>query len=201
MPCVDYLPNELLAPMHWLFQHKVDRRRAAKVEQKNLRRMLRSTRMKSRIYIETSVISYLTSRPSRDLIVAAHQEITREWWAHRRNAFAIAISALVIDEASRGDPEASQQRLNPLNDIESMMIAPEAVTLAEALVSRGALPATARADAVHVALRRICRNLASRLFADVELHAHCQRRNITAGDALPQVNRRFAISDMYRREF
>ena len=66
--------------MHWLFQYKADRRRAAKVEQKNLRRMLRSLRMKSRIYIETSVVSYLTSRPSRDLIVAAHQEITREWW-------------------------------------------------------------------------------------------------------------------------
>lgn len=80
--------------------------------------------MKSRIYIETSVVSYLTSRPSRDLIVAAHQELTREWWAHRRNAFIIAISALVIDEASRGDPEAAQQRLNALTDIESMMITP-----------------------------------------------------------------------------
>jgi hypothetical protein len=86
--------------------------------------------MSPRIYVETSVISYLTSRPSRDLIVAAHQQITREWWAHRREDFTIAVSTLVVEEASRGDPEASQQRLNALVNIESMVITPDAVTLA-----------------------------------------------------------------------
>ena len=140
--------------------------------------MLRSLRMKSRIYIETSVVSYLTSLPSRDLIVAAHQEITREWWAHRRNDFTIAISALVIDEASRGDPDASQQRLTALTDIESMMISPEAVTLAEALVARGALPAKARADALHVALAAIWK-------ADYLLTWNCT--HIANGEALPLI--------------
>jgi hypothetical protein len=135
-------------------------------------------RMKARVYIETSVISYLASRPSRDLIVAAHQEITREWWAGRRDAFTISVSTLVVDEAARGDEQAAQLRLNVLAGITSVVIEPEAVTVAEALVSRGALPAKARADALHVALAAIWK-------ADYLLTWNCT--HIANGETLPLV--------------
>ena len=64
--------------------------------------------MKSRLYLETTIPSYLTSRPSRDLIIAGHQEITREWWEKRRDIFQLYISQLVVDEASSGDPVAAR---------------------------------------------------------------------------------------------
>ncbi len=67
--------------------------------------------MKKKVYIETSVISYLTSRISRDLIVAAHQQLTQEWWDNYRSEFELYISELVFREASAGDKEESSKRL------------------------------------------------------------------------------------------
>ena len=64
-----------------------------------------------RVYLETSVISYLTARPSRNLRVVAHQEIAADWWTRRRLRFNLYVSRLVIDEASAGDAEAAAQRL------------------------------------------------------------------------------------------
>jgi len=63
--------------------------------------------VKQRVYVETSVISYLTSRPARDLVVAAHQELTREWWEQRSGSFELVISELVEQEAGAGDPRAA----------------------------------------------------------------------------------------------
>jgi hypothetical protein len=59
--------------------------------------------MKQKLYIETSFVSYLTARPSRDLIVAGQQQVTREWWENRRSQFEIFISQLVIQEAEDGN--------------------------------------------------------------------------------------------------
>lgn len=59
------------------------------------------------VYVETSIFSYLTARPSRDLLVAAHQQITHHWWDARRMRFEIFISPLVDEEAGRGDPDAA----------------------------------------------------------------------------------------------
>jgi hypothetical protein len=73
--------------------------------------------MKSSLYLKTTIPSYLTSRPSRDLIIAGHQELTREWWAKRRGAFQLYISQLVVDEASAGDPVAARERLKVLQDL------------------------------------------------------------------------------------
>jgi len=70
--------------------------------------------MKPKVYLETTIPSYLTSRPSRDLVTAAHQQITREWWDTRRHDFALFVSQMVIDEASAGDPEAATRRLEVL---------------------------------------------------------------------------------------
>jgi hypothetical protein len=68
--------------------------------------------MRGKIYVETSVISYLTSRLSRDLIVAGHQQITQEWWANQRDKFELFVSQTVLEEIAGGDQEAAQQRLS-----------------------------------------------------------------------------------------
>jgi predicted nucleic acid-binding protein len=60
--------------------------------------------MQPKAYIETSVISYLTARPSRDALASGHQELTRQWWEHRRSRFELYVSELVVQEAGRGDP-------------------------------------------------------------------------------------------------
>lgn len=64
--------------------------------------------MKPTVYIETTIISYLTARPSRDLIVAGHQQITAEWWEDVRPKVDCFVSPFVIQEASRGDSEMAQ---------------------------------------------------------------------------------------------
>ena len=75
-----------------------------------------TTKMKKSIYLETTVVSYYTSKPGRDIIVLAHQEITREWWHKSIKQFEIFISEVVIEEASMGDPEAAKRRLEELRD-------------------------------------------------------------------------------------
>jgi predicted nucleic acid-binding protein len=72
--------------------------------------------MKESIYLDTSVVSYHTSKPSRDIIVLAHQEITRQWWHMAVKRYDVFISEVVIEEASFGDPEAAKRRLEELID-------------------------------------------------------------------------------------
>lgn len=108
--------------------------------------------MTPRVYVETSVISYLTARPSRDLVIAAHQEVTHEWWLNRRAAFALFYSEAVRDEAAMGDPLAAAQRLTLLAELNLLEIAVQAFDLANALVQATALPAKARVDALHIAI-------------------------------------------------
>lgn len=110
--------------------------------------------MKS-VYVETSIISYLTARTSRDLIVTANQESTIEWWdGHRRN-FELYISPLVLVEAGQGDEDAAQRRLKALETLNMLEIVDEASLLAEALLRALALPRKAQDDAVHIALAAV----------------------------------------------
>ena len=67
--------------------------------------------MKPKVYIETTIPSYLTGRPSRDLVIVGHQELTREWWDERRDTFDLYISQFVLDEAGAGDVRMAQKRL------------------------------------------------------------------------------------------
>nr|VFK43512.1 MAG: PIN domain [Candidatus Kentron sp. SD]VFK49518.1 MAG: PIN domain [Candidatus Kentron sp. SD]VFK80777.1 MAG: PIN domain [Candidatus Kentron sp. SD] len=103
------------------------------------------------VYVETSIISYLVARPSRDIIAAGHQQITHEWWATERNDFSLYVSALVLREASGGDPVAASTRLQWLQGIPVVAITPKVEALSEHLILRGALPAKAEADALHIA--------------------------------------------------
>jgi hypothetical protein len=113
--------------------------------------------MMERVYIETTFVSYLTARPSRDLIVAGHQQITHDWWDTRGGDFELCVSQLVLEEAGDGDPQAAQERLDVLATMTTLEIKEEAVELAEELVRSGALPAKTGNDALHIAIAAIHR--------------------------------------------
>ena len=108
--------------------------------------------MKSTVYIETSVISYLTAKPSRDLIVAAHQQITNEWWGNALPNYEAFISPIVLEEISRGDADALQSRLEKVSTFPVLEVLPEARNLADAYFSALEIPEKARADAYHLAI-------------------------------------------------
>lgn len=107
--------------------------------------------MKPKVYIETSIPSYLTAWRSRDLIVAANQKITKEWWDSREQ-FDLYISAFVIQEAGAGNPEAAQKRLEQLDDIPELNITEEVEMFAQVLIQKVPLPEKARIDALHIAV-------------------------------------------------
>ena len=83
--------------------------------------------MAQRVYLETSIVSYLAAHPSRDLVTAARQQLTHEWWARRRRAFEVCISALVVAEAAAGDRDAAERRGQVIRDIPSLSIPDEAI--------------------------------------------------------------------------
>jgi predicted nucleic acid-binding protein len=107
--------------------------------------------MKARVYMETSVIGYLTGRPSRDLVTAAHQQITHDWW-ECRNRFDLFVSQAVLAEAARGDRDAAARRLEVLKEVTVIPVTDEATDLAERLISEQAVADKAAIDAVHVAV-------------------------------------------------
>jgi hypothetical protein len=107
---------------------------------------------KPKVYVETTVISYLTARPSNELVAAAHQEITKEWWATKRESFDVFISELVLQEAGAGDQEASQRRLSVLASIPLLKPDEQTRRLAGLLASSTNIPQKALADLAHVAL-------------------------------------------------
>ena len=108
--------------------------------------------MKSKIYIETTIVSYLTAWPSRDVIVAAHQQITDEWWRTKRQFFELFASQLVLREAQAGNEDMAQRRLGALEEVRLLEVTEEALALAEDLLSKGSLPRKAEEDAVHIAV-------------------------------------------------
>lgn len=107
--------------------------------------------MKARVYLETTIVSYLTALPSRDIVQAAHQQITREWW-ERRDRFELFASQAVLAEAGRGDKDAAQRRLAALDGIPILATSAAAAELAEQFIEHKAIPRKAAVDALHVAL-------------------------------------------------
>ena len=108
--------------------------------------------MKPRVYVETTVLGYLTSWPSGDLVVAGRQKITRDWWRYALGAFDLVVSELVRREASAGDPQAIRDRLEALADLPVLPVSQRAKDFARALVAGGAVPATEQEDAIHIAV-------------------------------------------------
>ena len=107
--------------------------------------------MKPTVYVETSVISYLTSKPSRDLVVAAHQELTREWWSVARDSYDLAISDVVIEEISRGDKDAVARRLAVVEGLLVLGHDASVGTFALEYQQMLSLPEEAEADLYHIA--------------------------------------------------
>jgi len=111
--------------------------------------------MKPRVYIETSVISYLTARPSNDFRAMSNQNVTLEWWELERPKFELVISEFVIAEASLGHPEAAQRRLAAMLGLVELQATQAVKALGRELVTRNALPAVAEIDALHVAIAAV----------------------------------------------
>ena len=111
--------------------------------------------MKLRAYIETSVISYLTARPSRDATVFAHQMLTQQWWNEGRGAYELYISEYVRLEAAQGDTDAAGLRLAALEGLPEIATNADTEVLAGELIKRGALPTNSRLDALHLAVSAV----------------------------------------------
>lgn len=103
-------------------------------------------------YLETTVVSYLTAHPSRDVVIAGHQQVTRNWWATAAERFERVASQLVVDEANAGDPSAASRRVAVLESVQLLEATDEALALAQELVRAAAIPATSPEDAAHIAI-------------------------------------------------
>jgi hypothetical protein len=144
------------------------------------------------VYIKTTIVSYLVANPSRDPILAAHQQLTRQWWQDQRPAYHCLVSGETLTEAARGDAEQAHLRLGALHGLPVLPITAEVETLADAVLQSGSLPPAARSDAIHVAAATLagvdflltwnCRHLANP-------HLQKQLRELMAkrGLTLPEI--------------
>ena len=110
--------------------------------------------MKS-VYIESSVISYITARPSRDLVTSARQAITIEWWETYRDLFDVFISELVLEEIGTGDLQAASNRLAIVENIPVLVATDSAKELAKALIVENAISASSAEDALHISIAAV----------------------------------------------
>jgi predicted nucleic acid-binding protein len=110
---------------------------------------------KRSVYIETSYVSVLTARPSRDLLAAANQAVSAEWWDKRRSEFELLVSELVVAEAEQGNADAARRRLDLIAELPSLEVDAAAADLQAALIAGGALPQGADVDAFHVAVAAV----------------------------------------------
>ena len=107
------------------------------------------------VYVETSIISYLASKPSRDIITAARQTITHDWWANESHKYELFVSTIVIDEISMGDPAVAASRLHYISNIAQLIVSPEAKLLVDELITAGAIPLRYIDDAFHIAIAAV----------------------------------------------
>jgi hypothetical protein len=107
--------------------------------------------MKEIAYIETTIVSYLVARPSSDLVLSAHQQVTREWWGNERMNYHCIASEEVVREAMLGDTGMAQARIKVLEEVQIVGITAEVEAMAATFMATGALPPTMRPDATHLA--------------------------------------------------
>lgn len=108
-----------------------------------------------RVYIETSIVSYLTARPSNDLRLMANQNSTRDWWENHRRLYECVISEFVTEEAAQGHPDAASRRMAAIADLPVLADTDEVFKLGLQLIEAHALPKKAQIDAYHVAIAAI----------------------------------------------
>jgi hypothetical protein len=111
--------------------------------------------MTKRVYIETTIPSYLAAWPSRDIIQAARQQITHDWWNSERRNFELCISQIVLDEAGAGDPDAAGRRMPFLEGISLLDLTGAVNDVTKAIMTSGLLPQKATRDAAHIAVSSV----------------------------------------------
>ncbi len=131
---------------------------------------------KPRVYVETSIVSYLTARPARDIVIAGRQQSTRDWWVTASSRFELVISQLVREEAGVG-ADAATARLAAFAPLARLAFPREALALAQRLVDAGAVPRRAAPDAAHVAIAAV---------QNVEFLATWNLRHIANATARPE---------------
>lgn len=113
--------------------------------------------MSETVYIETSILGYLTARSTKNLILAANVEITKDWWESRRSAFTLYISQIVLDEVAQGDTEIAVKRLEILNGLPLVELNQSVRDLSAQFLAQSNLPPKASDDAVHIAAATVHR--------------------------------------------
>jgi hypothetical protein len=108
-----------------------------------------------RIYIESTIPSYVVARPARDLLQAARQQLTRDWWDFQREKHELYTSQVVLDEISSGEAAMARQRIELMAEITLLDLTDEANALTQRILGSGLLPATADRDAAHIALATV----------------------------------------------
>ena len=125
------------------------------------------------IYVETTIFGYLTARSTNNVVAAARQQVTQTWWATRRDAFALFVSELVLEEAADGDPEAAERRLAIASRLPLVNVTERALVLAPELQKAGT---TSRARRGRCPAHRVGRGTRDGLPVDVEPAAYCKCR-------------------------
>jgi hypothetical protein len=153
-----------------------------------------------RIYVETSIFSYLAARTSRDLVVSAWQEVTREFWEQHRGAYELVTSELVVEECRLGDPAAVERRLALLRGMPELSVDDTVKTVAAALLAQGGVPRGAEFDALHIAVAAVggtdclltwnCRHL-NNPATKPRVRAICQ----ACGHACPEICTPFELTE------
>lgn len=108
--------------------------------------------MKPKIYLETTVVSYYTGQISRDIIIAGHQQITREWWDNQLDRYTPFISEIVYEEITRGDQKAAKKRIKAVEGFDYLEINSDVLKIAKDYFEALDLPDKSRLDALHLAL-------------------------------------------------
>ena len=108
--------------------------------------------MSNKVYVETSIFSYLTARPSRDLISAARQQMTIHWWEVKRSNYQVFASNLVVAEASQGHGLRAQARIESMKATPMLEITESCIYLSEQIIEKSPMPEKARDDALHIAI-------------------------------------------------
>jgi predicted nucleic acid-binding protein len=111
--------------------------------------------MNPSVYVETSVIGYLTSWPHPDVTVAGHQGTTKQWWSTAAERFDLFVSQVVVRECSGGDADDARDRLSCIAGLPVLPITPEAEALAQELIKGGIVPESQPNDALHIALSAV----------------------------------------------
>lgn len=108
-----------------------------------------------KLYLETTIPSYLLAKPSRDILVLGRQEITRRWWKRDHAAFSVFISDLVLSESSSGDKKAAEKRRNFLSAFPLLELNADVEHLAQLYIDDGIVPPGSAGDATHLAYASI----------------------------------------------